>query len=75
VIRLTHFREKCIGCNYCAEVAPFRWSMDDTDGKSNLRDGREKKGIYTATAGDDEYDQNREAAEICPVNIIRVEKF
>jgi ferredoxin len=49
--------------------------MDDTDGKSNLRDGREKKGIYTATAGDDEYDQNREAAEICPVNIIRVEKF
>jgi len=75
VIRITHFREKCIGCNYCAEVAPFRWTMDEADGKSNLRDGREKKGVFTGIAADDEFEQNREAAEICPMNIIRVEKF
>ncbi len=75
MIRITHFRDKCIGCNYCAEVAPYRWSMDESDGKSNLLDGRERKGVYTAVATDDEYEQNTEAAKICPVNIIRVEKF
>ncbi len=75
MIRITHYRAKCIGCNYCVEAAPFRWFMDEKDGKSNLTDGKNKKGIFIAITSDDEYDANKEAEEICPVNIIKVEKI
>ena len=75
MIRITHQRPKCIGCNYCAEVAPFRWEMDETDGKCNLRDGKMKRDMVTVIAPDDEWDDNQEAARCCPVNIIRVERI
>lgn len=75
MIRITHQRGKCIGCSYCIEAAPSRWEMDKSDGKCNLKESTEKKGIFIAITGNDEYDENIEAAEICPVNIIRVEKF
>jgi len=74
LIRITHHRIKCIGCNYCIEAAPYRWSMDDGDGKSNLLEAKHKKGIYITIASDDEYDDNIDAANNCPVNIIKVEK-
>lgn len=74
MIRISHHRVKCIGCNYCVEVAPSRWIMDDSDGKSILLDSKEKKGVYLTVTGDDEYEENKEAEELCPVNIIRVEK-
>ena len=75
MIRISHHRVKCIGCNYCVEVAPSNWIMDDTDGKSILLESKEKKGIYISISSDDEFESNLEAAEICPVNIIKVEKI
>ncbi len=75
MIRIIQHRAKCIGCNYCVEAAPARWIMDDKDGKSNLIGAKGKKGIYIVSAGDDELDENMEAANICPVGIIRVEKI
>ena len=74
MIRISHHRIKCIGCNYCVEVAPHRWIMNKDDGKSILLDAKEKKGIYMTVITDDEFEENKEAAELCPVNIIRVEK-
>lgn len=75
MIRISHYRIKCIGCNYCVEVAPSNWKMDSADGKSILLESKEKKGIYISINSDDVYDENLEAAEICPVNIIKVEKI
>lgn len=75
MIRITHHREKCIGCNYCIEVAPSRWEMNKTDGKCNLLGASEKKGIYITITGNDEYDESIEAAQVCPINIIKVEKI
>jgi ferredoxin len=75
MVRIFHQRIKCIGCNYCVEVASYRWAMDETDGKSILTDSRENKGMFVAVVGNDEYDANAEAAAVCPVNIIRIEKF
>ncbi len=75
MLRIYHHRIKCIGCNYCVEAAPYRWEMNSTDGKSNLKDATEKKGFYIVLVSDDELEDNLEAAEICPVNIIRVEKI
>ena len=74
MLRITHHRIKCIGCNYCIEAAPYRWKMDGNDGKSVLIESKQKKSIYIAITSDDEYDDNLEAANICPVNIIKVEK-
>ena len=45
MIRISHHRVKCIGCNYCVEVAPSNWIMDKTDGKSTLLDAKEKRGF------------------------------
>lgn len=75
MIRITHQREKCIGCNYCVEFAYHRWRMSKKDGKVTLIEGNNKKGFYTAVAGDDEYEENMNAAKACPVKIIRVEKI
>jgi ferredoxin len=75
MIRITHHRAKCIGCNYCVEAAPSGWVMDIKDGKSILLNSKPKKGFYICITGNDEYEANLEAAEICPVNIIRIEQI
>jgi len=74
MIRITHFRDKCIGCNACVEAAPSRWRMSRKDGKSVLVGGTENNKIYIVTTGDDEYSANVKASKNCPVKIIRVEK-
>lgn len=73
MIRIIHYREKCIGCNACVEVAPDRWRMSRTDGKSTLVGGVFKKGIQSALINNIELDENRKAAESCPAKVIRLE--
>ncbi len=75
MIRISHQRIKCIGCNYCVEVAPSNWIMDETDGKSTLLESSVKNGIYISISSDDDFESNNEAADVCPVNIIKVEKI
>ncbi len=74
MIRITHQREKCIGCNLCVEVARNRWRMSRKDGKSTLVGGEDNKGFYTVLVGDDEWKENKYAADNCPVKIIKLEK-
>jgi len=74
MFRIIHHRQKCIGCNACVEVAPYRWRISKKDGKSVLIEGKEKKGIYNVKVSDDEFEENQIAAQNCPVNIIRIEK-
>ncbi len=75
MIRISHHRIKCIGCNYCVEVAPSNWIMNPADGKSTLLESTQKKGIYIAVSTDDDFEANKEAAEVCPVKVIKVEQF
>ena len=75
MVIITHQRAKCIGCNYCVELAYDRWRMSKKDGKCTLLGGENKKGFYTAKVGDDEFDENVRAAEACPVNIIQVKQI
>jgi len=74
MVRITHHRINCIGCGYCYEVAPYRWHMNEKDGKSDLVSAKGKKEIYTLVVADDELEDNKEAEALCPVKIIRVEK-
>lgn len=75
MIVITHQREKCIGCNYCVELAEMRWRMSKKDGKSVLLGAKGKKGFYSIRVGDEELDENEKAAEACPVNIIKVNQI
>jgi ferredoxin len=73
MVRILFYRGKCIGCNGCVEAAPERWRVSKRDGRCSLIEGKEKKGIYKAVVSMDEYDRNLQAANNCPVNIIKVE--
>lgn len=75
MVIITHQREKCIGCNYCVELAYDRWRMSKKDGKVTLLGGENRKGFYTVKVGDEEFDENQRAAEACPVNIIKVKQI
>lgn len=72
MIVITQQRDKCIGCNYCVEIIPRRWCMSKKDGKSTLIGATNRKGFYTVYVGKDEFEENIKAAQVCPVNIIKV---
>ncbi len=75
MVIITQQRDKCIGCNYCVEYAADRWRMSKKDGKCTLINGTDRKGFYTARVGDEEFEDNKKAAQACPVNIIKVKKI
>lgn len=75
MIVITQQRDKCIGCNYCVELAYRRWRMSKKDGKCTLIGSVAKRGFHTVHAGDEEYEENVKAAEACPVKIIKVKKL
>ena len=75
MIEITHHRKKCIGCGYCLEVAPSQWTMNETDGKSNLIGSKNKGEIYTLKTEDIFFFENNEAVELCPVNVIQIKRL
>ena len=75
MVIITQVRERCIGCNYCVELAPAHWRMSKKDGKSVLLGSKEKKGCWTFRTGDEDFEDNQKAAEACPVNIIKVSQI
>jgi ferredoxin len=72
MVTIIQQRAKCIGCNYCVELAFERWRMSKKDGKSVLLGAKEKKGFWSVKVGYDELEANLRAAQVCPVNIIQV---
>jgi ferredoxin len=73
MIIITLQRKKCIGCNYCVELAPRQFQMSKKDGKAVLLQANEKKGFFTIKSNDDLIFENSEkASKLCPVKIIDV---
>jgi len=73
MVIITLQRKKCIGCNYCVEVAPEQFQMSQTDGKSVLINAYERKGFHTLKETDDAiFEQVEKASELCPAKIISV---
>lgn len=70
--KIIHFRKDCIGCGNCVEYAPEFWKLDEEDGKANLIEGVEKRGIFWRQVNFIDEEQNEKAADSCPVNIIQV---
>jgi ferredoxin len=69
---IIHQREKCIGCNYCVEIAPEQWRMSKKDGKSVLLGAVNKKGFWSVKISDYQVEANEKAALSCPVKVIQV---
>lgn len=75
MVVITLQRDKCIGCNYCVEMAPEQFAMSRKDGKSVLLHSQNKKGFYTLKSHDEFIFENCEkAAKACPVKIIAVKQ-
>lgn len=70
--KIIHYRNDCIGCNMCVELAPENWFMNLSDGKATLRRSREKNGIFVAEISEPEMVINIDAARSCPINIIKI---
>lgn len=75
MIQIIQQRDKCIGCNACVEAAPYRWRMSRKDGKCTLIGAREKKGFFTISVHESEWEDNRLAANNCPVKIIQLKSL
>lgn len=71
-MKILFYRNKCIGCNYCVEAWPERWAMSKRDGKCVLIGGKEKGGVHQVEVGEHERAGNEQAAEVCPVDVIRI---
>ena len=75
MVVITLQRAKCIGCNYCVELAPGQFQMSKKDGKSVLLRSQEKKGFFTLKSPDDSiFNDSVNAKEACPVKIIDVKQ-
>lgn len=73
MVIVTLQRAKCIGCNYCVELAPGQFQMSKKDGKTVLLKSQDKKGFHTIKSHDVSILEDCEnAAQACPVNIISV---
>lgn len=73
MVVVTLQRNKCIGCNYCVELAPAYFRMSKKDGKTVLLHSEEKRGFHTLKIADNEaLESCDQAAKACPVKIISV---
>ncbi|WP_027138166.1 ferredoxin [Gaetbulibacter saemankumensis] len=73
MVVVTLQRNKCIGCNYCVELAPRQFQMSKKDGKTVLLRGIDKKGFFTLKSNEESILEDCEnASKACPVNIIDV---
>lgn len=60
-IKIIQDLDACIGCGACASVCPDNWVMD----------GGKSKPVKTEV---EEVGCNQEAADVCPVKCIKIEK-
>lgn len=73
MVIITLQRNKCIGCNYCVELAPMQFQMSKKDGKSVLLHAKDKKGFFTLKSNENDILEVCEnASKACPVKIISV---
>lgn len=76
MIVITLQRDKCIGCNYCVELAPEAFQMSKKDGKTVLLNAVNNKGFHTLKTKD--YcllDPLIQAKGVCPVKIIQIKEL
>ena len=69
--KIEYDREGCIGAAACAAADPTNWVMVD-DGLADLIDGKKKGDLWIKEIPEDQLEAMKEAAEACPVLVIKV---
>ncbi|MBI4981270.1 ferredoxin [Candidatus Woesearchaeota archaeon] len=70
--KILHYKKECISCGACAAICPDFWTMDD-DGAATLKESVLVDDHYERDINsEDEKARNQEAADACPVQIIKV---
>jgi len=72
--RVEFNREECIGAGACVAANASYWSIDE-DGKATLQSATydETKKVWVLDiADDDQLQKQRDAAGVCPVNVIHI---
>lgn len=73
-IKVIHYPENCIGCNSCCILAPQNWRINDETGLAELIGGVKKGDTVVLEITEHDKQDNINAAEACPVRIIKVEE-
>ncbi len=72
--KIVHLKEQCISCGACAAISPEYWLMDP-DGMAHLKGSVQQGKNWTLVVKTVEAAAaNQEAADVCPVNIIKLEE-
>lgn len=67
-------KKECIGCGSCAVVCPAFWELLD-EGKASLKNARLREdGDFELEIEEKDLVCNEEAAQFCPVQVIKIEK-
>ena len=69
--KIVHQREKCLGCGACAAVCPKFFEIDKKDGLANLKNSKKIGDNFELELK--KVNCLKEATEICPVKIIKIE--
>jgi len=72
-MKIIHEREKCIGCGSCVATCPKYWELAE-DGKAKLLGSKENSKTKNYELELKETECNQEAADVCPLSIIHIEK-
>lgn len=72
-IKVIHYPENCIGCASCCLIAPGQWRMNQKTGRAELIGGQHKGNCDVLEITEVELKANQNAAEACPVRIIKIE--
>ncbi len=74
-LKIIHKKAECIGCGACAAVCPDFWEMDN-EGMAHLKESRKSDERWVREISTEEEKAcNQEAADVCPVGIIKLEEL
>ena len=72
-MKIIHERDQCIGCGMCVEHASTFWKISQ-DGKAMLIGSKENNNIFSKNIQEKDLVSNQNAANDCPVGVIKIEK-
>ncbi len=70
--RVIHQENRCIGCAYCVEIAPFFWEMNPSTGRCDLIGGTVQKNQKILEIFEDDLLIVQKVIEICPAKCIKL---
>ena len=73
MLRITHKYDECIGCDFCVEVAPnYFYINEDGIAALHCRNRMDERFEY-GDGFDDDYDDLKNAEIGCPTQIIKID--